>query len=361
MIRHRLSRVVFSALLLWAISVGSRAHAAGATTIYKPVRAGNIGALFHFEAACSEGCPHMWCRVYEKVDGDWQLHSQFGTGSGNVSFDIALWEGKYRVDLACHSTTMDVPESGWATCAYLVAYWADLQVRRKGTADAFGNTATVAAGGKDSDVHKAEIQVTANPPIAGIPVNVFIQEGTGQGKEGTGGPATLEIGNTTDCNGKITGTLTSSNKTEEVHLQVHPTDEAFNSEVRIYQEWDHQNGGEWQYEPYFIPNAPSDVSWTLEIADGVPITGHTAKFYAQRVVYYEWDDVLLDYVRYEEERCPANNCDLSFYSDFTPAQTQDSGDGVYSSQQTVYEDDENFDWFVDEVEFRGVDDDTYVR
>ena len=365
MIRPYLTRSVFAGALLGLIAGVSRAPEA--PTVYKPVRGGNAGALGWFEAGCPENCAHVWYRVYKKNgEGDWALDGgPWYVGTGDVQFDKTFAIGEYKVDAVCHSTDTEAPSSGWATCAYVVAYELTLRVRRVGPTGDFGTEATIAAGGKDPDVHRAELEVTANPAIAGIPVDVNIVAGTGQGKDGTGGAATLTVAaETTDANGKATGTLTSSNKVEEVRVQSHPTEESFNSEIVIYQRWDHENGGEWEYDAWFIPNAYSDVSWALQIDDGgqiVPITGHTAKFYAQRVVYYEWDAVLCDYVEYEEVRGPDNFWDLSFYSEFNPPQTQDSTPGVYTSAQIVYEDDVYFDWFVDVVEFRGVDDDTYVQ
>ena len=365
MIRPYLSRSVLAVALLGLVA--GACPTAAAETVYKPVRSGNAGALVCFEAGRPEACDYMWYRAYKKNGEDqWELDKgPHYAGSGDVPFGMTFSVGEYQVEAVCHSTDAEPPTSGWATCVYVVAYDLTLRARRKGSTANFGTEATIAAGGKDPDVHKAELEVTASPAIAGIPVDVNIVAGTGQGKDGTGGAATLDMASeTTDANGKATGTFTSSNKTEEVRLQSHPTEESLNSEIVIHQQWDHENGGEWEYNGWSIPNAYSDVSWTLQIDDGgqsVPITGHTAKFYAQRVVYYEWDDVLSDYVEYEEKRGPDNNWDLSFYSEFNPPQTQDSTPGVYTSAQIVYEDDVHFDWFVDVVEFRGVDDDTYVR
>ena len=76
--------------------------------------------------------------------------------------------------------------------------------------------------------------------------------------------------------------------------------------------------------------------------------------------YYEWDDVLWDYVWTSEQIGSHNNWDLSFFSAFNSASPPDSGGGVYETQQIVYEDNVFFDWYVDYVRFQAIDDDVYV-
>ena len=325
-------------------------------------------ATFTITQSCPTDCPFPWSRLSKKVDGQWEVQH---TGCGappTQAEDLHLEPGEYKLEGVCYDDSDEnwPPESGWEVCAYLVSWRATIEVRRKGSTANWSGGTNVAAGGKGSDVHKADILVTADPPVAGLEVTVSIPDGYGAGSTRTACPAALSASAlTTGSDGLATATFTSSNKVEDVPLKLKPVgvDHVFGT-ATVHQRWDHQNGGEWEYEPYFIPNAYSDVSWTLEIDDGgqiVPIAGHTAKFYAQRVIYYEWDDDQLDYVEHDEERGPDNNWDLSFYSEFDPPQKQDSPAGVYTSAQIVYEDDVYFDWFVDFVEFRGVDDDTYVQ
>ncbi len=55
----------------------------------------------------------------------------------------------------------------------------------------------------------------------------------------------------------------------------------------------------------------------------------------------------------------AGNEDLTEYSEFNPASTQDGGgSGVYETEQTIHDDDQ-MDWFTQEVYFWAIDDDVY--
>ena len=105
------------------------------------------------------------------------------------------------------------------------------------------------------------------------------------------------------------------------------------------------------------------MSFTVKLTDGeseTPITGHTVNFYAWKVVYYAWDDQAGEYVQEEEVISSENGYDLTGFSDFSPDSTSDTGgSGVYETAQIVYEDDEDFLWYVDEVYFWAIDKTVY--
>ena len=243
----------------------------------------------------------------------------------------------------------------------LTVYEAELKVRRNGSGNEYGATAIVAAGGLATAVHKADVEVSTTPAVQGVCFYASIKEGEGQGQPDTGGAANLDIGSTTEGNGKITGTYTSSNRTENVTLELRNENEVLLDTATVNQQWDTDDSDNWTYDGYFSPDTWEDVSFTLKLTDGedaVPIPGHNMKFYAWAVIYYEWNDETLEYDEKLEVISESNNYDLSFYSDFNPTTKQGTAGGVSDTSQIVYEDAE-LDWFVDEVFIVAVDKSVY--
>lgn len=352
-----------------ACSVACTSTYAEIPTITRPATeplGGTWFATFTITQNCSEGCPIPWHRLSKKVDGQWEV--QF-TGCGaplTQTMDLDLDPGEYMLEGVCYNDTdeSNPPQSGWQVCAYLISWRATIEVRRKGSTGSWSGGTNVAAGGKDPDVHKADIRVAANPPVAGLEVSVSIPDGYGEGSTLTACPAALSPDPatlTTGSDGIATATFTSSNKIENVPIKLKPAgvDHEFGS-ATVNQRWDHEDGGEWEYEQYFVPEVAHPVSLKLELADGpdlVPISGHTVKFYAWKVVYYEWDDSTEQFEPQEETIGADNFWDLSHFCVFNAPSTQDSGNtGVYSTAMTVKDD---LYWYVDEVYFWGIDDCVY--
>jgi hypothetical protein len=245
--------------------------------------------------------------------------------------------------------------------ADLTIYTVTLGVRRTGSGAAYGSSATVAAGGVDSDVHKADIEVATSPAVASVTLDIVVgkKTGEGEGQPDTGGAASVSMSSyTTDANGKAYGTFTSSNKIESVTIECQdgsgsPLPGAGTATVN--QGWDSDSSNNWVYEPYFWPEVWEDVSFTCKLTDGastVPITGHSFDFYAYKVIYYEWDEEAQDYVQYEEVISEDNDWDLSWACEFEEA--EEAQGGVYETRQIVHEDSEWY-WFVDEVSFWAID------
>lgn len=320
-------------------------------------------ATFRIAQGCTDDCPYPWHCLSKKIEGEWVVQ---GTGCDTQRdhvLELHLEPGEYKLEAACHNSADEnwPPESGWRLCAYLTSWVAELEVRRKGSTANWGGSTNVAAGGKDPDVHKADVRVTATPALAGLPVTVLIAEGTGGGKPGTGGAATVTVAPQTGTDGIASGTFISSNRTEDVRLILKPTDVDYKLDTAvIHQGWARKIGDAWEHEEYFTPGVADPVSLKLELADGpdlVPILGHTVKFYAWRVTYYEWDDSTQQFEPREETICPDNFWDLSYFCAFNPPSTQDSGNtGVYSTAMTVKEDPY---WYVDEADFWRIDDCVY--
>ena len=224
---------------------------AAVPTITKPATecpAGVWFATFTVTQSCSSGCPFPWHRVSKKINGQWEVQY---TGCGappTQTSDLHLEPGEYMFEGVCYddANESDPPASGWEVCAYLISWRAAIEVRRKGSTGNWGGSANVAAGGKDPDVHKADIRVTANPPVAGLEVAVSIPDGYGEGRTRTACPATLSPSPatlTTGSDGIATATFTSSNLTESVPLKLKPAgvDHVFGT-ATVHQRWDHQSG-----------------------------------------------------------------------------------------------------------------------
>ena len=334
----------------------------GPPTLIKPAP-----ATFEFGATCPTGCEHVYFRRKTKINGNWEV-----TGGpfwmDQSPWTITLDTGEYQIECACG--TYDEPpgpDAAWQLCAELIVYRIELQVRRKGSGDEWSGQAKVAAGGMGPDEHKAELRAVGDPPVPGLDFTATIEEGKGLGFPDTGGAASLVLTGPTGADGTVTGTFTSSNRPETVRVLLRPAvdNPEWTEAIDITQVWAIKDENLWTYPDYFVPEVSHDVSFYLRFTDGqatVPITGHTVRFYAWKVVYWVWNDDTWEYEPDEDIVSPTN--DLSPLCEFDPRSTQDttgpggSGTGEYETTMTVHEDAAGY-WFVDEVYFRAIDDNVY--
>ena len=241
-------------------------------------------------------------------------------------------------------------------------YRVQLQVRREGSGNEWSGQAKVAAGGLSPSEHRAELRAVGDPPVAGLDFTVTIAEGEGQGYPGTNGAASVSLPGPTGAGGIALGTYTSSNRSETVTVLLRPPIEEpeWTQAVAIEQVWAIRDALLWDYPEYFVPEEEHDVSFTLRFADGedtVPITEHTVRFYAWKVVYWLWNDDTCEYD--PKEGLVSPTVDLSCYCEFDPPSTQDTGGpGVYATKMTVHEEEDGY-WFVDTVYFRAIDDNVF--
>ena len=321
-------------------------------------------ATFRIAQGCTDDCPYPWRRLSKKIEGEWVVQGTRCDTQKDRILELRLEPGEYKLEAACHSSADEKwpPGSSWQLRAYLTSWVAELEVRRKGSAGDWGSSTNVAAGGKESDVHKADIRVMANPPVAGLQVEISIPDGYGQGSTRTACPATLSANTlTTGSDGIAAAAFTSSNRTEDVPIKLKPVgvDHELGT-ATVHQQWAWKSGDALEHEDYFTPGVADPVSLKLELADGpdlIPISGHTVKFYAWRVTYYEWDDSTQQFEPREETIGADNVWDLSYFCAFNPPSTQDSGStGVYRTTMTVKE---HPYWYVDEACFCWVDDCVY--
>ena len=90
--------------------------------------------------------------------GDWPSEKPVWSGvassSGTTATVSTATAGTYSVTATCGNTV---------GLTVQVVGVSGLAARRKGSDGSFGATATIAAGGKNTDVHKAEIRVQLSP------------------------------------------------------------------------------------------------------------------------------------------------------------------------------------------------------
>jgi hypothetical protein len=161
-----------------------------------------------------------------------------------------------------------------------------------GSGQPWGWETVLAAGGLDSDVHKAEVVVATYPAIPDLPLTVRFLYGTGY--EGVEVGATLlpEGTTATDAVGMAFKTFTSSDRAGVVP-QAEVLSEMGNLTqlVMIRQEWDGEDGLEFTGLDYFIPEVPAEYLFCAQLLPEVPIPGHSVVFYTVSVSmqWYEWD------------------------------------------------------------------------
>lgn len=241
--------------------------------------------------------------------------------------------------------------SEWIS-ADLTVYTASVEVRRRGSGDDYASTATVAAGGYGTDVHKADVRVSTHPAVPGgtaLDIAVAIKDGQGGGKPGTGGAASLSMNSyTADAEGRIHGTFTSSNQLESVTIECQDGEgepiAGFGAAV-VAQAWHH--GNVVFLVPYFfVPGFADDMKFDLRLEDGAPIDGHAIEWFSPKITldwFYwnldsgDWGWGVADFSHpYEgEEALPfgLSSDDLVEYAE----NTVEGPAGTYVNSQTVWD------------------------
>lgn len=186
----------------------------------------------------------------------------------------------------------------------------ELTVRRKGSGEPFGTTATIAAGGKNTDVHKAEIRVQLSPVPAKRTAITLPASLTGAAAhQGTNVAAVLTSGDTSitgnasgsitlneiDADGYATVELKSSNVTRTCTVTIG------GKSVAVTMAWDIGGIRDFKYDRDYLPGVKSDVIFypTLdeialrdEDADGKAgegaIDGHDIQFHVTKVTFDYW-------------------------------------------------------------------------
>lgn len=179
-----------------------------------------------------------------------------------------------------------------------------LTARRKGTTDAFGASATIAAGGKSSDVHKAEIKVQLNPvPLKQATLTFSASLSGAAAHQGTDVAAVLSCGNSS-VTGNSTGTLTlgtidltegtASAELKSSNVTRTCTATIGGKAVTVGMDWDIAGSKDFDYPPYFTVEETDDITFypTLNtICDDGAVTQHQMFFqtFQLEVVYWAYD------------------------------------------------------------------------
>ena len=187
---------------------------------------------------------------------------------------------------------------------------ADIKVRAKkrGTVqqDTYGSSASVCAGGVDSNAHIAEIEITTSPATQGMAIYPLISGGVGVNH-----PASLNMDAQTNSEGKIYGELISSDLIESVTLYVGTSGMATVS-FDDNMEFDEDS---WTCDPEYL-STTNDLTLTL-IHHGEPVVGHNIKFIVGEMYYME-----------NEEEIYTDDLDfIDDYESFSPAEDETDSTG----------------------------------
>ncbi len=196
-----------------------------------------------------------------------------------------------------------------------------LQARRKGSDAQFGSSATIAAGGKNSDVHKAELRIQLSPmPVKQATLHFQASLSGAAAHQGTYVPAvlscggsslsgdgagTLDVSSWDSSTGLVTAELKSGNVTRTCTATIG------GASVAVAMAWDIAGSRDFDGDDFYISEEDTNLEFypTLqEIAgadddsDGIPgegaIGGHSIQFLVKKIKleYWSYDYVTEQYV-----------------------------------------------------------------
>jgi hypothetical protein len=204
----------------------------------------------------------------------------------------------------------------------------------------------IAAGAKNTNVHKAEVRITMTPAFSGLPIAATNSGGAGKNTPGALSPFSAQQ---TDANGQVYCTYTSSDKRSDVTVKVVEcagarTDVDLGS--TLHEEWDIAGAYDFEFEDYFSPENPDPVKFypTLnEIKGFGAIDGHSMGFYTPELTiiktefdFTNWnmteDEITAYYPDYPELPSGYSITDFIEHSATTEIST-----GEYKNTQTVHD------------------------
>jgi len=221
----------------------------------------------------------------------------------------------------------------------------------------YGYSTDVAAGAKNSNVHKADVMIYFNPePVVAQYVTISVSGDVADGSVSSPKASKLEIGSATITGqgsitiavspSGITGTFTSSNKLGNITIS------ADDDTVSVDQKWDHRtaNNAGLEFDPFFEYDTPHDISLTLELTESSNyIDSHELVFEVTKVVYEQ-----LDLTNWTFSTAPTVTSDFDKYAKFNNQGKATTGsDGKGKTKLTISGSPDN-DWtiFVSEVSFK---------
>ena len=291
--------------------------------------------------------------------------------AGAWPYGAPTWEGDIARNVTSDTVEVDTSSYGvkivTARCGtssvsirVVIAKIDAVAVKRGGLPDtSFAGMATVAAGGKPSAVHKADVRAYVTPSgytgkvdltftaslsgaaaHAGTSVNGRLD--IGDGSVVGDNSSVIHVTHVTD--GHFDGILTSSNVRRDCTVTVD------GKTARVAFEWDCAGSKDFDYPPYFIVGETDNITFypTLNVicGDGA-ITGHQM-FYGtleMEVEYWAYDYIYDDYVEGPTTTvipvpCEGNalvRYNVTANDLITHSATSEIQTGAYRNQQTVYD------------------------
>ena len=274
--------------------------------------------------------------------------------------------GEYAIE-ATATNAEDANDTATDADTMYVVEIESLLVRRKGSGASYSDSATIGAGGIDSDVHKADVKLTVTPAPTvttwSVDIPLSLSGTQGENTDGiftlNGTPVTTSV---TVSSVTTTGTYVSCDKTIDATISSSAGSTGTVS-ATITQGWNYDviRSDRWSYPSTFEYDTYESISYFLELEDSVGIDGHNMRFVATEVIYDQLD---LSTWTFQSHTVTANLAAFTFFSD---TGTADGGATVTtdsSGQAQVYQYVHglpNDDWtiWVTEVSFDVVDEDAY--
>lgn len=315
--------------------------------------------------------PHWSYPGKDGNDPDWGLVTGGADGDSSMNWSSPGETGDFQVrvngQIVCGDGGDGAPidfSAGWDG---KVEFNAEIKVKRSGTPEEdYSGSATVAAGGKSTSEHQADVVVIATDddgnPMSGISVDApTIQNG-----EGVETDASVSVVNaTTDGDGKAYFTFTSSDIVGDVTLEEDGGESS--ASASISQSWTQDlDDGNWEYDEYFDYDTPSDITFIMALDSGetIPIAGHDIRFVTTEVSGWEWNPAAGE--DWDEDGYPDGDYEYrnpqdydtvkSEYGELVTYGTVSKSGGHYTTQQVI---NSNEDFWVDEIYFDAVDWDAY--
>ena len=246
--------------------------------------------------------------------------------------------------------------------ANVVVYSVTVGVRRQGSGDDFGPSAIVAAGGRDTAEHKADVQVQITPAMPGVSVDLSapLQSSIGD----SGGAQLTPVGGVSDAGGLITSTFKSGdvvgNQNPQTGLSTNRiiiTAKAAGWQGTTVVEEQDDHGPGVQIDPVLDVGIPAAVTYSPETADGTPITGHTIDLALAEVsgTLYDAEGNSTPYDYQCLDPTADDYADPDDYATLDEKTVADQGDGTYGTNITGWDDS------VDTYTVVATDDDVFVK
>jgi hypothetical protein len=233
-------------------------------------------------------------------------------GGGSVSVDL------YGLALGDVTITADCPDLDSTNVSTKVVGNLHLCTARAGTGDWTEGGTKIAAGGIDTDIHKADVKITYTPNTT---LEITLDGGTGHDTDASlvlngttiapGGDVEVD----TDDNGDIIGTLKSSDTLSAVTITVtdpEATDTTVQQSIQFVPD-NYDQSDQWVSDPDDLVADDSNTETVKFALDNVGLSGHTIGFYITEVDYLDENGDLQSL--YNTADNPSDLSDWAYFED----------------------------------------------